>query len=241
MKLSDYSENKYSQFGEDGVVAKVFEIIGEPTVGYAVEFGAGDGLELSNTAQFWKDRGWNALLIEPDQERYRKLSFNTQNYDVDISSHAVTPTGAFAIDNFLDYGQEIDFMSVDVDDCEYQILKNMEARPRVLLVEFNYTMPHHLELVGAVGSRLQASPLAITRLVESMGYALVSITGCNCLFVRREYDWMFDSYITDYWQLVDKNASTFVVTDWLGKYIFVGPKPHGMSDPYEDPQWEIGP
>lgn len=246
MKLSDHASDVYSQFGEDGIIRTAMDLVGIKT-GRVVEFGAGDGLELSNTAQFWKDSGWPALLIEPDQFRFDGLQKNTAGYtNVTCLPATVQPSGhTDTIDSICSRwnpdDEPIVFMSVDVDDCEYQILSNMNVRPTLLLVEFNYTMPHHLELVGAVGSRLQASPLAIVKLAESMGYSLISISGCNCLFVLKEHFDLFEAYDTDYWNLVDRKASTFVVTDWLGNYIYIGPKPHGVIAPYENPRWEQGP
>jgi hypothetical protein len=48
MKLIDFKENIYSQCGQDGIIAKVFEALNIYT-GYCVEFGAWDGLYLSIT------------------------------------------------------------------------------------------------------------------------------------------------------------------------------------------------
>ncbi|MBT5399271.1 hypothetical protein HOL24_01865 [bacterium] len=49
MDLLKYASNFRSQNGEDGIIEKVFKIIGEPENKYFVEFGAWDGEFLSNT------------------------------------------------------------------------------------------------------------------------------------------------------------------------------------------------
>ncbi len=53
INLSNYRINYFSQFGEDGVIEKLFEIAGINT-GYLVEFGAWDGIYLSNTYYHFK-------------------------------------------------------------------------------------------------------------------------------------------------------------------------------------------
>lgn len=63
VKLSGFQNNHYSQFGEDGCVDHIFSRIGIQSK-TAVEFGAGDGLNCSNTAHLWRDREWTGLLVE---------------------------------------------------------------------------------------------------------------------------------------------------------------------------------
>lgn len=69
----------FSQYGEDGVIEEIFRRI-EPGPKYAVEFGAGDGISLSNTRNLMLNHGWGGLLIEGDpkiapalRENYRRL------------------------------------------------------------------------------------------------------------------------------------------------------------------------
>ena len=48
MELGKYRKNLYSQYGEDGIIAKIFDIL-DIKSGYVCEFGAWDGIHLSNT------------------------------------------------------------------------------------------------------------------------------------------------------------------------------------------------
>jgi len=60
--LAAHERRVYSQFGEDGVIERIFECIGT-TNRYFVEFGASDGITLSNTANLRLNHGWSGLLM----------------------------------------------------------------------------------------------------------------------------------------------------------------------------------
>ena len=63
----------FSQFGEDGVIEKIFEII-PPTEKYIVAFGAHDGVTNSNARNLIVNHGWGGLLIEGDPKRAAQLA-----------------------------------------------------------------------------------------------------------------------------------------------------------------------
>jgi hypothetical protein len=61
----------HSQSGEDGVISWAFEIIGERSK-WCVEFGAWDGVYLSNACNLIRNAGWSALMIEGDPKALRR-------------------------------------------------------------------------------------------------------------------------------------------------------------------------
>ena len=65
---SKYVKNIISQNGEDGVIEQLFSDL-NITDGIVVEFGAWDGVYLSNIFNLWKNKGFKALLIEGDSNR----------------------------------------------------------------------------------------------------------------------------------------------------------------------------
>src|SRR5436309_1528755 len=60
--LSLYEKSIYSQNGEDGVLAKIFQMI-EPETKYCVDFGAYDGITGSNS-YLLRSQGWKTLLMD---------------------------------------------------------------------------------------------------------------------------------------------------------------------------------
>jgi FkbM family methyltransferase len=67
-------ERYFSQYGQDRFIDE--HIFHGKTKGLFVEIGAGDGLNLSNTAFFERSRGWKGFCIEPRKKAYKKLQKN---------------------------------------------------------------------------------------------------------------------------------------------------------------------
>ena len=77
--LGDHRKRVFSQFGEDGIIEKIFEVI-EPTSRYVIEFGALDGILASNTRNLIVNHDWRALLIEGDPEAAARLKKNHEEF-----------------------------------------------------------------------------------------------------------------------------------------------------------------
>src|SRR4030095_4384861 len=75
MRLLDFAANIHSQNGEDGILAKMLELL-PVTDGWCVEFGAWDGKYFSNTCSLIENKGYSAVLIEPDEKRFADLVKN---------------------------------------------------------------------------------------------------------------------------------------------------------------------
>lgn len=63
----------HSQIGQD---AWVQSVLGDKRDGYFVELGACDGVKLSNTLFFEKERGWTGICIEPNDTYFNQLKHN---------------------------------------------------------------------------------------------------------------------------------------------------------------------
>ena len=100
---SKYGKNIISQNGEDGVIEQLFSDL-NITDGIVVEFGAWDGVYLSNIFNLWKNKGFNALLIEGDSYRADQLLNSLKDYDnTEAMNCFVDPDskGEYCLDNLL--------------------------------------------------------------------------------------------------------------------------------------------
>ncbi len=196
--LLDYSNDIYTQTGEDGILAKVLETLPE-TDQWCVEFGAWDGVHLCNSRNLILNKGYNAVMIEGSSAKAKELANTYKDYP------GVVPMNAFVgytkddnLDTLLaqtDIPINFDFLSIDVDGNDYHIWKAMSKyQPKVVCIEYNPTMATGVHFVQEPGPTIMhgSSPSAILELGKEKGYSLVCVTDLNLIFVRDEYFSLFE-------------------------------------------------
>lgn len=237
-RLDQFAANVHSQFGEDGIIEHLLDTIGVKHH-VAVEFGAGDGLSCSNTARLWRDDKWSGFLVEPDAERFELLEGNAGIYNTICRRAFITPHGPYSIGALLSEHDivDVDYMSIDVDGDDAAIFRELTVRPRIVSVEFNPTVPPHIDLrQEGLGGAFGASLRALVRIGTSIGYRFVGATYCNAFFVIAADASPFSNYETDLAVLCDSTAYTFAVTDFAGRVVLCGaPLPWGSHEPLVTP------
>jgi hypothetical protein len=212
--LESSSMQKYSQGGEDGVLLRIFEKIGIRHR-YFVEFGAWDGLFLSNTANLRLNHGWSGLLLEgsdrADGKLVQRAHVDAENVEALFREHGVP--------------RDFDLLSIDIDGNDYWVWKAIEAfKPRVVVVEYNiFFLPktaktmaydvNHAWDCDVFGLYHGASLAALGKLGREKGYVLAYTEPyCpNAIFVRQDalpdgavlpsasewtrWDWQADGYV----------------------------------------------
>lgn len=181
----------HSQCGEDGLLEYVLEHLpGCPR--YFVEFGAWDGLHLSNCARL-AEQGWAGCFIEGEPKRAQDAMRNyAQVPRVTVKAAYVMPTGDGSLDQLLrgtDCPGEFGVLSIDIDGNDYHVWKHLSAyRPLVVIVEFNPTIPVQVEFVQAMDPDVHqgCSLAALHALAEEKGYLLAGATDLNAVFVRAD-------------------------------------------------------
>lgn len=144
--LIDFNFNKYSQRGDDGIIQKIFEVL-NISKGYFIEFGAWDGIELSNCKKLY-DEGWSGCFIESNEKRFEDLRNNYKDNDnIKCLNYLVSPTGDTSLDEIILRHDlpEIDFLSIDVDGDDYEILESLKVKPRVICVEGGFSWHPNFE------------------------------------------------------------------------------------------------
>jgi len=234
-KLADFEKNIFSQFGEDGVIEKIFEIIGTGSK-VCIEFGAWDGFHLSNTANLWKNKGWKGVLIEGNKARFKELLQNIKPYNCVGINNYVGREEHNRLETLLksaNINDEIDLLSIDIDGDDYYIIESLHnLRPRVLIAEYNPTIPAHLDIYPNYKNYFGSSAAAISRMAESKGYKLVAMTLGSCFFVLEKYFGPFAGFETNLRNLKSDEYLINLVTGFDGKYTIIGHSSYGFTTPY---------
>jgi hypothetical protein len=187
--VSRFRRDVYSQSGEDGILEAVFNRLGISR-GYFVEFGAWDGICLSNTRRLL-EKGWHGLYIEGDSRKIEQLKRNCRPYEVEVVQRYVTATGAGRLDNILaEVGAppDLDLLSIDIDSDDLAVFRSLRhARAKVVVIEFNPSIPSDIEYENPAGRNHGNSALSITRYAQSIGYDLAAITTTNLIFVDHDH------------------------------------------------------
>lgn len=190
--LNNYKRIVTSQWGEDGIIEEIFNRIGTKNK-FCVEFGAGNGYELSNVWHLIKNLGWQALLMDANRVHFEKWVSLAKGLDqVKILHTYVNISGKDSLDELLQNHNapaDLDLLSVDIDSDDYHVFKSLENfYPRVVIIEHNPTIPPGESVVQKPGEKeaFGASAEALVRLAHEKGYLLAAATTTNCIFVKKE-------------------------------------------------------
>jgi hypothetical protein len=219
--LRSYSRKVTSQFGEDGIIEKIFTIIDGNK--WCVEFGASDGKSRSNTWNLINNQNWSAVLIESSKKSYKKLveRYKANKNVICLNTH-ISFSGQNRIDKVLSktpIPKDFDLMSIDIDGNDYHIWKSIVVYdPKVVMIEFNPTIPNNIEFIQMRNMKVRQgnSLLALVKLGKEKGFELVATTDVNAILVKKKYFELFNiednsietlhkdnKYLTQVFQLFD--------------------------------------
>ncbi len=195
--LLAYGRNITSEHGEDGIIERIFSVIGKgspPSEGsrWCVELGALNGTHGSNVWRLITETKWSAVAIEADQTYFEKLQEVYRGFAVDCVNAFVSFEGENSLDQILSrtpIPHNFDLLSLDIDGNDYHVWESMLVyRPRVVVVEYNPSIPDDVLFIQPRDMRVQqgSSLRALVELGKSKGYELVATTQSNALFVSKE-------------------------------------------------------
>lgn len=197
-RLEAAERRVYSQHGEDGVIAELLQHV-PATYRYVVEFGAYDGVTMSNSRNLIAHGGWSALLIEGDPRFYRRLAaLYRRSPQVTTLNTFITPENINALFAAAGVPKDFDVLSIDVDSIDYYLWQALtEFQPKIVVIEYNASIPPDREYVVPRAQALQlsgtsregASIRSLYRLGREKGYRLVysELSGANLFFVHEAY------------------------------------------------------
>lgn len=192
-RYAAFAKNNFSQFGEDGIVEKLLQNIPDKNK-WCVEFGAWDGIYLSNAFNLIKNESYRAVLIEANSKKFEELASNLKEFDVVLVNEFVTFDGENTLDKILsrtEIPNDFDFLSIDIDGNDYYILESLSLyKPKIICIEYNFLIPNEVVYVQPKDFNIQrgASAKAILNLAKDKGYSLAAVTTSNLILVDRRYE-----------------------------------------------------
>lgn len=176
----------YSQNGEDGVLAHLFEQLGAANR-YYVEFGTGPTARECNTRHL-EEIGWRGLRMDGGAKvgdpRVKREMITAENINELFARYKVP--------------EEFDLLSIDIDGNDYWVWNAIDVkyRPRVIVCEYNgsvavgesRTIAYEPAFRWSGTNYYGASLSALTHLANRRGYALAYCESCgvNAFYIRRD-------------------------------------------------------
>ena len=187
---NQYNKNIHSQNGEDGIIEELLKRLNINN-GWVCEFGAWDGIYLSNTFNLVKKK-FNAVFIEGDKDKYKDLLKTVETYP------NIIPVNAFiehnntenSLDNILKTTTipiDFDILSIDIDSYDYQVWKSLEIyKPKIVIIEINSSVKVNNEIHIHTPDKYQGTGFKPTyNLGIEKGYTFILHTG-NMFFIRND-------------------------------------------------------
>jgi len=222
--LQGYMKTIYSADGEDGIIEEIMRRLCVPK-GWFVEFGARDGISLSNT---WRlaELGWHGVYIECDPQWFPKLKENCASNPRLRCVNAKVDNKDNVLDKVLyPYAVPTDFdlLSIDIDGHDYWVWKACQMTPKVVVIEYNShfepteskSIPDDPNYRYSCNQHYGASARALYNLGKEKGYTLVAYNNLlNLFFVRNDLASPFEEFdVMRIPKAVHKDPSPFKMID----------------------------
>ena len=203
-KINDFEYQVTSQNNEDGIINHIFDQLKIDKLNI-IEIGF--DYYQNNSLGILKKCN-KALFVDGDSKKaiilrnvlklfYPKTKITVQNTLVDIDN-----INLIKEQNFTNQ-EEIDFLSIDVDGIDYYLFKEINFKPKLICIEYNFWFGKDLSCaepyeknytLDSLSDYVGASLKAITGLANSKGYHLIAIdSACvNAFFIRDDLKHNFE-------------------------------------------------
>jgi hypothetical protein len=193
----------FSEVDEDGILLFLLAVVGVDGGRRFVDIGAGDCITASNCANLALNLGFDGLFVDADREgieagrRLYASHPDTRTNPPKTAQAFLTRENVDEVIRGAGFEGEIDVLSIDIDGNDYWIWEAIESvRPRIVVIETHneygledVCAPYEADLDwrrARPGDVFGASPAAMKRLGERLGYRLVGANrpGFNAFFLR---------------------------------------------------------
>ena len=196
--LVKFQSQVFSQNGEDGIIAEIFNRIGTSN-NIFVELGIENGVECNS--RFLLNCGWQGLWIEGNKtyckDAQNLFKDNISQGQLKIANSFITKENIQQLLSEHNIPKEFDFLSVDIDMNTHHIWSAIcDFKPKVVCVEYNASIPPSLDYYVPYESNATwdgtnyfgAGLKSLEIIGEKLGYKLVGCEylGINAFFVRSD-------------------------------------------------------
>ena len=202
--INKYEFKKTSQNNEDGIIEFIFNKIGLKKINF-VEIGF--DFYQNNSLNFLK-KVKKGLYIDGSEEKVIKLRsiiallYPFRNINV-VKKFIDKDNLNLIIDNHFHNGEEIDFFSIDVDGNDYYLFEDLQVRPKVICIEYNFSfgpnmkcsVPYDKNFTWEIGSSYFGASLnSLCELANRKGYHLIALEShcVNAFFIRSDLKNQFE-------------------------------------------------
>ena len=210
---NEFKKDIHSQNGEDGIIEELLNRL-QIKKGWVCEFGAWDGIHLSNTFNLVKTKNFKAVFIEGDQFKYKDLLNTVQRFSniVPINAYVDYNDTDNSLDNLLkntEIPYDFDILSIDIDSYDYHVWRNLKKyNPKIVIIEINSSVNTNNNDYIHQPPRYNGTGFRPTfNLGLEKGYKFVLHTG-NMFFIRND---LFDKLNIHY-----NNELENFRTEWGG-------------------------
>jgi hypothetical protein len=190
--LKSKEKNITSQYGEDGIIDFLVDYLKADINKVCLEVGAGDGVTNSNVYTLWKEKGWQALLIDASPLRFKKLKKITSEYSNVIAVHdEINFKGEKTIENHCNIRNislEHGLVVIDVDSIDCHVFEDIDkVNPAICIIEYNNSIPPWIDYQDSKSQIfLRCSIKALKRIGSEKGFQMIGSTITNAIFVRED-------------------------------------------------------
>jgi len=183
-----------SQNGEGGLVNEIFERCGTRNK-WCVEFGVGDGFNLSNTWYLLKKMEWNGILIEQASHLVamaRKQYEDQKN--VYVLQETITENNLDSILKEYPIPKNFDFISIDIDSpYDDKVWNNTTYRPNLVCIEIDafqhdFSVESYEPIIVQEDGRVGGHSIGkMLKIGKEKGYDFLCANYCNAFFIEPEF------------------------------------------------------
>ena len=189
--LNKFEKKIISQNGEDGIIEEIINRLGIESL-WCCEFGAWDGMHLSNTFHLIRTTNAKVVMIEGDESKFLNLLETQKKYpDQIIPINAYVDynlNSKYTLDKILNetsIPKDFDILSIDIDSYDLAVWESVKFyRPKLVIIEINNDIPPGIKQRHSEHNWLNSFTSTVEVGIEK-GYTLICHS-FNLFFIRND-------------------------------------------------------